>query len=220
MIIRRVKAIQRALVVALVVALSPMLSKPVLADDRSYSTIISHIKSSYNARGQSFFGAIGFARFLVKVIRPAGFKDFKMTMLRDVDYSKGPRPDSSDFHTFVRENIHESWQPLVRYSAKKEKQYTYVYFQPEKDDVKILVVVMQQRDAFVLQFKFNPEKLGEFISDPKLLGISLKNDQNGGSGASKPQENSGSDSTKGKVVTANDPAVWNISWLNLCRSGG
>jgi hypothetical protein len=181
----RLSKLNRVVAVALVVAFAPALSRPALADDRSYSTIISHIKSNYNAHSQGFLGMIAFARFLVKVIKPAGVKNFKMTMLRDVDYSRGPLPNSPDFHAFVRGNIHESWRPLIQCSNRKEGQYTYVYSQPEKDDVKVLVIAMQKHDAFVLQFKFSPEKLSAFIDDPKILGISLKNEDSAGAQSEK-----------------------------------
>jgi hypothetical protein len=171
------------------VVLAPAFSRPTLArpfvappdgqDDKSYSTVINHIKSNYGAKGQSFFGMVGFARFLVKMIRPAGVKNFKLTLLREVDYSRGPKPDSPDFHAFVRETIHPSWEPLIQYGSKKDKQWCYVYFTREKDDAKILLLAMQEREAFVLQFKFNPEKLVAFINDPKIMGISLKGDEQG-----------------------------------------
>jgi hypothetical protein len=157
-----------------------------LADDRSYSTVISHIKKNYRAKGQSFFGMMAFARFLVKTIRPAGVKNFKFTMLREVDYSQAPRPDSPRFHAFLDENIHPSWEPLIQYASKKDKQWSYVYWTREKNDAKILVVVMQNSEAFVLQFKFSPEKLAAFINDPKIMGIPLKGDERNNSGVPDP----------------------------------
>jgi hypothetical protein len=179
MIKQRPKIARRVVLLVVVISLLPALSRPALADDHSYSTVISHIKSNYNAKGQSFFGMMNFARFLVKIIKPAGVKNFKVTMLRDVDYSRGPRPETPSFHEFVRGTIHPSWQPLIQYSSRKEKQWTYVYSQPERDDIKVLVVTMQEHDAFVLQFKFSPEKLSAFVNDPKIMGISLKDDHKG-----------------------------------------
>jgi hypothetical protein len=187
MIKTRAKIIQRAVIASIMVAISgassgAVFSRPLPApqdgqDDKSYSTVIKHIKSNYNAKGQSFLGMVGFARFLVKVIRPAGVKNFKLTLLREVDYSRGPKPDSPDFHAFVRETIHPSWEPLIQYGSRKEKQWCYVYFTREKDDAKILLLAMHEREAFVLQFKFNPEKLVAFINDPKIMGISMKGDE-------------------------------------------
>ena len=66
------------------------------------------------------------------------------------------------------------WTPLVQYASRRSKQWTYVYTTEEGSDVKILVVTMQQKQAFVVQVKFSPEKLVAFIDDPKIMGISLK----------------------------------------------
>ena len=176
MIKYRAALIKRVVIIVLVVSLAPALSKPALADDHSYGAIVSHLKRNYNAHNQGFLGLINFARFMVKVIQPAGVKNFKVTMLRDVDYTRGPHPESPDFHSFVRSTIDPNWEPLIQFISRKEKQWAYVYSTREKDDVKILVVAMQEHDAFVLQFKLNPAKLAEFVNDPRVMGISLSKD--------------------------------------------
>jgi hypothetical protein len=68
------------------------------------------------------------------------------------------------------------WTPLVQYSSPREKQWTYVYVTREKEDVKILVVTLQRKDAVVLQTKFSPAKLVEFMNNPQIMGISLNSD--------------------------------------------
>lgn len=169
------KAYSRKLgTIALVVLVVALTSSPALADDHSYSTVVSHIKSNYNAKSQGLFGMVTLGRLLVKLIKPAGVKNFKMTMLRDVDYSRGPHPESRDFHAFVRESVDRNWQPLVQYAARKQKEWTYVYMQREKEDAKVLILMMHENQAFVVQFKFSPQRLSEFISDPQIMGISLK----------------------------------------------
>src|SRR5205085_7892792 len=82
-----------------------LLSGMASADDNSYSQVIKHIKSNYHARQQGFFGMMMLARFAVKLIKPAGVKNFKVTMLRQLDYSGGPRPESREFHEFLRSKI-------------------------------------------------------------------------------------------------------------------
>jgi hypothetical protein len=123
---------------------------------------------------------INFARFLVKVIRPAGVKNFKVVMLKELDFSRFP--GEVEFHKFVSDTVHPSWQPMAKISLRKNKQWTYVYFKQEDKHAKFLVVAMQPKEAFVVQFKFDPEKLARFMEDPKIMGISLtgnnRNDQN------------------------------------------
>ena len=141
--------------------------------DKSFSSLVKHIKSNYRAKQQGFLGFVSFARFVVKVIRPAGVKNFKVTMLRDLDYSHAARPETPEFHTAIEDKIQAIWSPLVRFSSAREKQWTYIYVAQERKDVKILAVTVQEKQAFVVQMKFSTYKLSEFISDPKIMGISI-----------------------------------------------
>lgn len=162
--------------IAIAVALLMLAPLVVIAGDESYSSVIKHIKSNYHAKQQGFFGAMMLARFAVKVIKPAGVKNFKVTLLRDLDYTEAPGPQTGKFHSFIREKIDSRWTPLVQYASPREKQWSYVYVTREKEDVKLLVVTLSQRDAVVLQTKFSPEKLVEFMNNPQIMGISLNNE--------------------------------------------
>jgi hypothetical protein len=160
--------------------------------DKSYSSVIKHIKSTYGTKQQSFYGAMMFARFLVKVVRPAGVKNFKVAWLKEMNLSE--HPDRTEFHESTRRLISDEWQPLVKYNSTRDNQYTHVYVQHDKSHVKILVVTLQKNEAVVVQTKFSPEKLIKFIDDPKIMGLSLK-DKNGSNDnqppdGSKPPENS------------------------------
>ncbi len=161
---------------SITVALLTLAPSVSLAGDESFSSVVKHIKSNYHAKQQGFFGAMMIARFAVKIIKPAGVKNFKMVLLRDLDYSEAPSPKGGQFHSFIQSKIDPRWTPLVQYSSPREKQWSYVYITRENEDVKLLVVTLQQKDAVVLQTKFSPEKLVEFMNNPQIMGISLNND--------------------------------------------
>jgi hypothetical protein len=148
-----------------------------VAGDNSFSSVVKHIKSNYKAKQQGFFGMVTFARLAVRIVKPAGVKNFKVAMLKELDYSRGPRPGQGEFHAFIRSKIDPVWSPLVEYSSPREKKWTYVYSSQDKKDIRVLVVTMQQEQAFIVQTKFSPEKLIEFMNDPKIMGISLKSEQ-------------------------------------------
>jgi hypothetical protein len=154
----------------ILVTLAPIAS---LAGDESFSQVVKHIKSNYRAKQQGFFGAMMLARFAVKVIKPAGVKNFKLVLLRDLDYTEAPSPRNGHFHSFIKEKIDPRWTPLIQYSSPREKQWTYAFIAQEKDDVKVLVVTLQRNDAVVFQTKFSPAKLVEFMNNPQIMGISL-----------------------------------------------
>ena len=162
---------------AIIVAMLTLAPAAALAGDNSFSSVVKHIKSNYKAKQQGFFGMVTFARLAVKIVKPAGVKNFKVAMLKELDYSRGPRPGQGEFHAFIRSKIDPVWSPLVEYSSPREKKWTYVYSSQDKKDVRVLVVTMQQEQAFIVQTKFSPEKLIEFMNDPKIMGISLKSEQ-------------------------------------------
>ena len=162
---------------AIIVVTLTLAPRATFAGDNSFSSVVKHIKSNYNAKQQGFFGMVTFARLAVKIVKPAGVKNFKVAMLKELDYSRGPRPGQGEFHAFIRSKIDPIWSPLVEYSSPREKKWTYVYSSQEKDDVRVLVVTLQQEQAFIVQTKFSPEKLIEFMNDPKIMGISLKSEQ-------------------------------------------
>jgi hypothetical protein len=167
------RLLTRLSITVVLMTLAPAAS---FAGDESFSSVVKHIKSNYHARQQGFFGAMMLARFAVKIIKPAGVKNFKAVLLKDLDYSEAPSPKGGRFHSFIQSKIDPMWTPLVQYSSPREKQWSYVYITREKEDVKLLVVTLQQTDAVVVQTKFSPERLMEFMNNPQIMGISLNSD--------------------------------------------
>jgi hypothetical protein len=192
---------------SITVALVTLAPGAALAGDESFSSVVKHIKSNYHAKQQGFFGAMMLARFAVKVIKPAGVKNFKLAFLKDLDYSRSPGPQSAQFHSFIRSKIDERWTPLVQYSSPREKQWTYVYVTQEKEQVKLLVVTLARQDAVVLQTKFSPEKLAEFMNNPQIMGISLSenNPRNNSARASDVEHDEDEASPKQKPAVPKPP---------------
>jgi hypothetical protein len=170
-------------IVGVFIAAAPVGASAGSDGDKSFSSVVKHIKSNYRAKQQGFLGFVSFARFVVKVIRPAGVKNFKVTMLRDLDYSYAARPETPEFHTAIEDKIQTMWSPLIRFSSAREKQWAYIYVTQEKKDVKVLAVAVHEKQAFVFQMKFSPEKLSAFISDPKIMGISIGDEKRSGQAA-------------------------------------
>ncbi len=147
---------------------------PGLATDKSFSSVVKHIKAHYGAKSQSTFGLISFARLAVKMVRPAGVKNFKVVMLKELDFSENSQ---TDFHKFVHDAVDPAWQPVIEIAQPRKTQWTYVYASEEGKHIKFLVVTLQQEQAFVVQFKFDPDRLSQFIDNPNIMGISLKDDK-------------------------------------------
>jgi hypothetical protein len=195
--IRRTRLLPLGLIAVIFISLAPGRAS---AGDNSFSSVVRHIKSTYRARQQGFFGAMMLARFAVKVVRPAGVKNFKVVYLRNLDFSD--QPGRTEFQAAAKNVISSEWQPLVQYNSIKENQYTHVYYTQEKEHVKLLVVTLQKNEAIIVQTKFSPEKLGKFIDDPRIMGISVKdrNDNNSPNSPNSPTpaEDAKEDPNKGE----------------------
>ncbi|HSE97479.1 MAG TPA: hypothetical protein VLD57_04360 [Blastocatellia bacterium] len=166
---------KRFLIPVLLAALIlPFTAASTQADDRSFSSVVKYIQKNYNGKRQGTFGAISFGRFLVKLIKPAGVKNFKVVMFKSVDFSHIRDREEAEFNQFMQSAVTPEWMPLVQYASRRSRQWTYVYTAEEGSDMKFLVVTMQQKQAFVVQVRFSPEKLIAFIDEPRILGISLK----------------------------------------------
>ena len=51
-----------------------------------------------------------------------------------------------------------------------------MYLKEDGKNIKVTVVTVDKEQAAVVRATFSPEKLAEFINDPKIFGISLKDD--------------------------------------------
>lgn len=160
------------------IILAGFAGQPAIANDNSFSSVVKHIESQYNGKRQGTYGGVTFGRFLVKMIKPAGVKNFKVVIFKTVEFPDGSPSRGMKFHAGVRTLINKEWTPLVQYSSPAERQWTYVYAHYLTKDVKVLVVTLQKEQAFVVQTKFSPEKLIEFMNNPKIMGISLKGNSN------------------------------------------
>jgi hypothetical protein len=76
---------------------------------------------------------------------------------------------------------------------------------PEKEQAKFLIVAVQKQEAFVIQFKFDPQLLAKFLEKPEVLGISLTGDDNK---KNQPEQNKPADeeNKKSEEVKKNNDA--------------
>ena len=141
------------------------------AEDRAFKAISTHLKTRYKAkrRGIPF---LGLANFAVKIVRPAGVKSIKIAIFEELDSSGNV--NHAELNAVIRQSLDEEWQPLVRVYSRREGQQVFVYARNEGDDIKLMVVSLQQTDAFIARVKISPATLAKWMEKPEILGISLK----------------------------------------------
>ena len=134
-----------------------------------YKAIVSHLKTKYKAKKVKI-PFILLARFAVSVVRPAGVKSFSVTLFEDLKFS-GETLDA-EMQTAMRKSFDANWMPILRVRSRTGEQ-VYMYMREAGKVVKIAVVTIDKAQAAVIRATFNPDKLADFVNDPKIFGISL-----------------------------------------------
>ena len=61
----------------------------------------------------------------------------------------------------------------VFHVRSRDGQQAYMYMREDGKNVRIALVTIDKENAAVIRATFSPDKLAEFINDPKIFGISL-----------------------------------------------
>lgn len=137
-----------------------------------YKAIVKHLKTKYKAKKVKI-PFIWLARFAVGIVRPAGVKSFSVTIFEDLKFSRETL--DAEMQTAMRNSFSADWSPLMRVRSRTGEQ-VYMYMREAGSSVRIAVVTIDRQQAAIIRATFSPEKLAEFINDPKIFGISLNDD--------------------------------------------
>lgn len=141
----------------------------VQAKGGEYEAIVRHLKTKYQAKKVKI-PFMWLARFAVSVVRPAGVKSFSVTMFEDLKFSRDTL--DTEMQAAMRTSFNKDWSPILRVRSRDGEQ-VYMYMRETGKTVKIALVTIDREQASVIRATFNPDKLAEFINDPKIFGISL-----------------------------------------------
>ena len=140
------------------------------AKDPEFDAITKHLKAQYKAKRRKI-PFMGLANFAIKIIRPAGVKSVKVAIFEELNHVPGA--GSNELNAVMRSALSPEWLPLVRIRSRNGEQM-HVYAREEGESVKLMVVTIDGTEAVVARVKVNPQRLKDFLDDPKILGISLK----------------------------------------------
>lgn len=140
------------------------------AKDPEFDAITKHLKAQYKAKRRKI-PFMGLANFAVKIIRPAGIKSVKVAIFEELNHA--PAAGNNELSAVMRNALSPEWLPLVRIRSRNGEQL-YAYARDAGESVKLMVVTISGSEAVVARVQVNPQRLKEFLDDPKILGISLK----------------------------------------------
>lgn len=139
------------------------------AKGNEYKSVVKHLKTKYRAKKVKI-PFMFLARFAVSVVRPAGVKSFSVTLFEDLKFSRETL--DAEMQTAMKNSFSAEWSPILRVRSRTGEQ-VYMYMREAGKSVKIAVVTIDKQQAAVIRATFSPEKLADFINDPKIFGISL-----------------------------------------------
>lgn len=135
-----------------------------------YGQIVRHLKTKYRAKKVKI-PFMWLARFAVSVVRPAGVKSFSVTIFEDLKFSKETL--DTEMQAAMRDSFGAEWSSILRVRSRTGEQ-VYMYMRDAgKDSVKISLVTINDKQAAVIRATINPDRLAEFMDNPKIFGISL-----------------------------------------------
>lgn len=140
-----------------------------VAKDKEYEAIVKHLQTTYQAK-KVRIPFMWLARFAVRIVKPAGVKSFNFTVFENLKFS----PESLDdqMKSVVQNSLNPEWLPILRVRSRNGEQM-YAYMRENGKDVKMMLVTIEKDQAVLIRATFNPDKLAEFINNPRIFGISL-----------------------------------------------
>lgn len=165
---------KKLLIVFIAAVMLAGVSGPVHAKPSEYDLIVRHLKTKYRAKKVKI-PFMWLARAAVSVARPAGVKSFSVTLFEDLKFSREDL--DAEMQSALRDAFGAEWTSVLRVRSR-DGQQAYLYMREAGANVKIALVTIEQKQAAVIRATFKPEKLAEFINDPKIFGVSLGDDKN------------------------------------------
>ena len=145
----------------------------VSARDRDFEMVVNQIKSSYRAK-RTRIPFLGLAGFAVKVVRPAGVKSFSLAVFEELDVTG---KEEAALSRLMRQTLSQEWRPLVRVHSRRDNEQTYIYAREAGDNLKLMIVTIEQREATVIRVKLNPQALAKWMENPKIMGFKIPVDR-------------------------------------------
>lgn len=163
---------------ASLVALPVVAAATAAKETPEYHAVVKLIESHYHVkhRGIPFVANLGVktAKVVSKGARRVlRFGDFKLAIFEDQDFSG--RDATGDIRTALKRTLEPHWHPLVAAKIEDEGQ-TLTFTKADGDKFKVLIVVIGQRDATVLQVNLNPEEFAKLLLNPEQQSREITNE--------------------------------------------
>ena len=156
----------------LVIAFTIFAARPAEAKPSWFDLISRHLKSQYHAK-KVHIPFMWLARAAVSIVRPAGVKSFNVTLFEGLKFSM--QSLDNEMQRAMRSSFGPEWSSIF-HARSRDGQQAYMYMREDGPNIKVAVVTIEKEQAALIRATFSPDKLAQFIDDPKVFGISLSDD--------------------------------------------
>lgn len=141
----------------------------VKARPHEYEAVVQHLKTKYHAKKVNLF-FMWAARAAVSLAKPAGVKSFSLTVFRSLKFSR--ESVDNEMQVVMRSSYGPEWNEIFHVRSTTGQQ-AYMYMAEAGENVKIVLVTIDTENAAVVRATFSPDKVADFINNPRIFGISL-----------------------------------------------
>jgi hypothetical protein len=142
---------------------------PAQAKPSEYDLLVRHLRTKYKAKKINI-PFIFLARMAVGIARPAGVKSFSITLFKDLKISRENL--DIEMQSAMRNAFGPEWSPIFR-ARSQNGQQAYMYMREEGNSVRISLLTIDKEQAAIIRATFNPDKLVDFINNPRIMGIPI-----------------------------------------------
>ncbi len=136
---------------------SALIAAPALPVDRGlddFDGVVKTIESHYQKR-RIWIPLMGLVSFVSYAARPLGASDFKLAVIDGIDDRNNP-PDLT---------FGDTWRPVIRVRERNGQMVNIMAREDGHRAVKLLMLVVDNSDAVVMQMRMSPTRFLEFVAE-------------------------------------------------------
>jgi hypothetical protein len=135
---------------------------PLAAEEATFQSIVSRLEHELGIR-QERIPMMGLASFLVQVASPGGVRSVHLAIFEDISTRREEM--ALAFQSEVERATRGDWYPMVRVASRRNGEFTSVFAKELGKHVKVLVAVVDEDDAVLVELKVSPAMLRHWLNN-------------------------------------------------------
>lgn len=132
--------------------------------DNQFNAVVKAIENQYGVHhtGVPFLGLAKFCMRVGKVPYGTGLKIAVFENLPQSDIA-----ENGSFQETLEKIIGNGWHPMVMARSRDDGSLTMIYTSPDQQELRLLIVSIDEKEATVVQTKLQKEQVWKWVSQPE-----------------------------------------------------